>query len=80
MDDYVSRQLAIDSIMAAGKIGKLTCCDILRRLPSVHPELTHMNVGKSKSGVTMWYKCEYCEEPCNPEDNFCSNCGRKFER
>ena len=38
-EDLISRRLAIDSIMAAGKIGKLTCCDILRKLPSAQPEI-----------------------------------------
>lgn len=39
MNDLISRKLAIDSIMAAGKIGKLTCCDILKKMPSAQPEL-----------------------------------------
>lgn len=37
-EDTISRQMAIDSIQYAGKIGKLTCIDILKRLPSAQPE------------------------------------------
>ena len=44
MDDMISRQAAIDEIMAAGKIGKLSCCDILRRLPSAQSEWNNHTV------------------------------------
>ena len=37
--DTISRRAAIDSIIAAGKIGKLSCCDILRKLPSTQPDI-----------------------------------------
>lgn len=38
MNDSIDRQMAVDSIKNAGRIGKLTCIDILKRLPSAQPE------------------------------------------
>ena len=37
--DAISRQMAIDSIQHAGKIGKQTCIGILKRMPSAQPEI-----------------------------------------
>lgn len=37
--DLISRKVAIDSIQYAGEIGKLTCIDILKRLPSAQSEI-----------------------------------------
>lgn len=39
MRDLIDRQMAIDSIRYAGKIGKLMCIDILMKLPSVKTDL-----------------------------------------
>ena len=43
-------------------------------------ETTRRIVGKSKGGMTLWYECERCGEPVDQADNFCRNCGRRFQK
>lgn len=45
-NDLISRQAAIDSIQYAGKIGKQTCISILKRLPTVQPEVLACGSGE----------------------------------
>lgn len=42
------------------------------------PELADIKIGKSKSGITMWYECGYCGESVDIGDKFCRNCGRRL--
>ena len=42
------------------------------------PELVDIKIGKSKSGITMWYECGYCGESVDIGDKFCRNCGRRL--
>ena len=89
MNDSISRKLAIDSIMAAGKIGKLTCCDILRKLPSAWPEQKHgkwmIEVTPSRSIPSdTKYTCSRCGYIKSRQHgeilNYCPNCGAKMNQ
>ena len=66
--DAISRQMAIDSIQHAGKIGKQTCIGILKRMPSAQPEIIRCKDCKHyKDGErtnTFWGVCEsdFCSE------------------
>ena len=66
--DAISRQAAIDSIQYAGKIGKQTCIDILKRMPSVQPEIIRCRDCKhykdNECTNVFWGMCEsdYCSE------------------
>ena len=68
MKDVIYRQDAIDSIQYAGKIGKLTCIDILKRLPSAN------HTGKWIGSYTP-YVCDQCGKHSDSKTNFCWNCG-----
>lgn len=52
--------------------------DRIKALPSAQPDYTHMVVGNSKNGITMWYECAKCNEPVTIGDKYCRNCGREF--
>ena len=52
--------------------------DMISMLPSAQPETTTMILGTDEGGVRLWYKCSSCGEPCVPDDNYCSCCGRRF--
>lgn len=41
---------------------------------------TTMTVGRTKGETTMWYECGWCGEPVDQADNFCRNCGRRFQK
>ena len=91
MDDTISRQAAINSIQCAGKIGKLTCIDILKRLPSAEPKRKKGKwiYGEDKYGTDGYYcnKCgffvmwDYSHKLINYIDDykFCPNCGKEME-
>lgn len=38
----------------------------------------HMVIGNTSGAITQWVKCNVCGEPVDPNDNYCSNCGRRF--
>ena len=71
MDDMISRQMAIDSIRYAGKIGKQTCIDILKRLPSAQPYTIHSDgrlwvtvddIDKVNAVVVDEHKSKFCKQ------------------
>lgn len=71
MDDMISRQMAIDSIQYAGKIGKQTCIDILKRLPSAQPYTIHSDgrlwvtvddIDKVNAVVVDEHKSKFCKQ------------------
>jgi hypothetical protein len=71
--DTIYRQAAIDSIQYAGKIGKLTCIDILKRLPPVQPENPNKWIPMVRREPTDEEKAEYLaqngEEVCYMLEN-----------
>ena len=71
MDDMISRRAAIDSIQYAGKIGKQTCIDILKRLPSAQPYTIHSDgrlwvtvddIDKVNAVVVDEHKSKFCKQ------------------
>lgn len=84
MDDYISRQAAIDAIKTWGLIDGLSegqAIEILadkEKLPSAQPETAKRIVGKSRDGMTLWYQCDMCNEPVDVQDNYCRECGRRL--
>lgn len=90
MRDPIERQAAIDAftdeIQVTGRANaesvkayvKLVI-DRIKRLPSAQPETANIIVGKSRSGMTMWYQCDNCNEPVDENDLYCRGCGRRFE-
>lgn len=63
MSDLIDRQQAINSIQYAGKIGKLTCIDILKRLPSA----------QSEQAVKDCRNCKHGKYNDHLETHFCYN-------
>lgn len=47
-------------------------------LPPAQPETAKRIVGKSRGGMTLWYKCDMCNEPVDVQDNYCRGCGRRL--
>lgn len=81
MDDMISRRAAIDSIQYAGKIGKQTCIDILKRLPSAQPpkEIPKRVLWSGWKGCRdTRYKCPNCEKPVRNDDAYCHRCGQRL--
>ena len=71
MDNMISRQMAIDSIQYAGKIGKQTCIAILKRLPSAQPYTIHSDgrlwvtvddLDKVNAVVVDEHKSKFCKQ------------------
>ena len=89
MNDLISRQAAIDLINGLPKwidTENGVCLDyadviavLSEYLPPVQPETTTVTIGRTKGGITMWYKCDACDEPVDQNDNYCRNCGRKLK-
>lgn len=90
MSDSINRQLAIDSIMAAGKIGKLSCCDILRKMPSAQPERKKgkwiVTTKHHKDDQQEFYYYETRCSECSAKRRigwcyakYCPNCGSEME-
>lgn len=48
--------------------------------PPAKQGTTTMTVGRTKGETTMWYECGWCGEPVDQADNFCRNCGRRFQK
>lgn len=76
MSGLIERQAAIDLIQHAGKIGKLTCIDILKDLPDADAvkvvrckDCKHSDAYNHCTRLSIWNK---------PED-FCSYAERKEE-
>ena len=76
MDDLIDRQVAIDSIQYAGKIGKQTCISILKRLPSAQPEIIRCSECKYSRGEPIADGRYWCIESCG-YFQFCSEAERK---
>ena len=82
MNDLISRQAAIDTILGQPPEPHYPSwyAEQIRKLPPAEPkrETANVSVGTSKGGVTMWYECDACGEPVDPGDTFCSGCGREL--
>lgn len=76
MGDLISRQMAIDSIQYAGKIGKKTCVDILKRLPSAQQE---RKKGRWYDVGSLSCRCSECGCKAPKEYSFCPNCGAEMD-
>ena len=86
MDNMISRQMAIDSIQYAGKIGKQTCIDILKRLPptesyTIHSDgrlwVTVDDIDKVNAVVVDESKSKFCKQfymDAQPEIVRCCDC------
>lgn len=81
MSDLIERQAAIDVVREGCQEWRgifERCKEKLLSLPSGQPETAKRIVGKSRSGMTMWYQCDMCNEPVDEKDTFCRGCGRRF--
>lgn len=81
MDDFISRQAAIDIVeFECGEWRGLarTIVEAIEQLPSAQPETAKRIVGKSRDGMTLWYQCDMCNEPVDARDGFCRGCGRRL--
>ena len=54
--------------------------DELLGAESEKPTQARIVVGQSKGGSTFWFKCSECQEPVDLKDNYCRNCGKRFEK
>lgn len=54
----------------------------LKLIPYVVPDISesHVAIGMSKSGGTMWYECEQCHTSIDLQDKYCRGCGRRLVR
>ena len=92
MKDLIDRQAAIDALMAweedsiwdeeclkhRGEPFWVSPSDVIEKLPPAQPETAKRIVGKSESGMTLWYQCDMCNEPVDAQDNYCCGCGRRL--
>ena len=86
MADLIDRQAAIKLAIdldyeSRGILKESKCREIENRynmIPSAQPDTARRVVGRSRSGITMWYECDTCHEPVDAQDNFCSGCGRRL--
>lgn len=88
MNDLISRQMAIDALIAQANIdgayGYISARDvdiILDSLPSVQPEQKHGRWVKYKN----WYACSECGKEMffagtyDESQHYCYNCGARME-
>jgi len=89
MKDLIDRQAAIKELRTCqtylfdthDKDLKISLEDAeycIERLPPAQPETAKRIVGKSESGMTLWYQCDMCNEPVDAQDNYCCGCGRRL--
>lgn len=71
LSEYI-REHDLDGMWSGGVKDAI---DVVIGLPS---QTTTVSIGRSKSGITMWYKCGNCCEPVDIKDNYCWNCGRRL--
>ena len=80
MLEYIDREAVIMDILRAGKIGKLSCVDIIKHAPAadVRPVVRGNWVGIDDEPFTTW-ECDRCgciyEVEFEYLPNFCPNCG-----
>jgi hypothetical protein len=94
MSDLIDRRSAIDALNEYfDRIGKLKrrglnkgekairldTVGTINSLPPAQPETATVTIGRTRGDVTMWYKCDACDEPVDQNDNYCRNCGRKLK-
>ena len=84
--DCISRQAALDALnheLRCGAVinqcGLEVAYEVIEGLPPAEPETATVTIGRTKGSVTMWYKCDACDEPVDQNDNYCRNCGRKLK-
>ena len=80
MDDLISRQAAIDTIMGQPPEPHYPSwyAAQIEKLPAAQPETATITIGRTRGGVVMWYECDACGEPIDQKDCYCRNCGRKL--
>jgi hypothetical protein len=52
--------------------------NLICQVPSAQPETAKRIVGKSRGCMTLWHRCDTCNEPVDAQDNFCCGCGRRL--
>lgn len=89
--DLIDRQKATEKIIARYPDSDATQYNIgyadaindvlkdIRYMPSAEPKTAKRIVGRSRSGLTIWFECSICHEPIDIKDTFCRGCGRRFE-
>ena len=80
MEDVISRQAAIDAIVALKTEHRVSwkdaVLDTLDELPSAQPKTGKWIV---EGRTTKWYACSGCRGAGDWRDNYCKHCGAKME-
>lgn len=56
------------------------CIQAVEDAPTIEPERKAGRKIVRSNGMVHYYACDQCDEPVNLEDNYCPNCGCRYER